>query len=96
MAIRRTLELSQEERTELKEVRDHSGKAYLRERAAALLKISGGMSPHAVARSGLLKPRAPDTVYEWLNRYEQEGISSLKVREGRGRKPAFSPSATRR
>jgi hypothetical protein len=41
----------------------------MREKAAALLKIAAGQSPHAVARSGLLKPRDPDTVYGWLNHY---------------------------
>lgn len=93
MASRRTLDLNAKERAGLQQLRDNSAKAYLRERAAALLKIADGESPHAVATRGLLKARAPDTVYEWLDRYQVEGIAGLKVRPGRGRKPAFSPSA---
>ena len=29
--------------------------------------LADGMTPHAVARHGLLKPRKPDTVYGWLD-----------------------------
>ncbi len=91
MAERRTLELSAEARSELEEIRDHGVKNYLRERAAAMLKIADGQSPHAVARNGLLKPRDPDSVYTWLDRYEAEGVDGLRIRSGRGRKPSFSP-----
>lgn len=88
----RTLKLTTEQKTELEQIRDTHEKSYLRERAAALLKISEGQSPHAVARQGLLKQRDPDTVYDWLARYEAEGVAGLRIRAGRGRKPAFSPS----
>lgn len=73
------------------ELRDRAEKAYLRERAAALLKIAAGQSVHAVAKTGLLRPRQPDTVYDWLNRYEAEGVDGLIIRDGRGRKPAYEP-----
>ena len=96
MAARRKLELTREQKAELEKLRDHSSKPYLRERAGALLKIAAGMSPNAVAQHGLLKPRASDTVYDWLERYENEGVKGLTMREGRGRKPAFSPSAPKR
>lgn len=72
-------------------MRDHADKPYLRERAAAILKIDEGMSPHAVSQHGLLRQRKPDTVYAWLNRYEAEGIEGLYIRDGRGRKPAYEP-----
>jgi transposase len=72
-------------------MRDTGAKSYLRERAAALLKIADGMSAHAVSQQGLYRQRKPDTVYEWLNRYEAEGIDGLYIREGRGRKPAYDP-----
>ena len=72
-------------------MRDRAEKPYLRERAAALLKIAAGQSPHAVAQAGLLRPRQPDTVYEWLNRYEATGVDGLTIRDGRGRKPAYEP-----
>lgn len=77
MAFRRTLPLSELARQDLRAARDHDPHPSIRERAAALLKIADGQSPHAVARQGLLKPRDPDTVYEWLTWYEKYGITSL-------------------
>ena len=65
----------------------------LRERAAALLKIQEGSSPHKVALKGLLKKRDPDTIYTWLRRYRENGIQGLSHKPGRGRKPAFSPKS---
>ncbi len=93
MAKRITLELSQSEQQALCQMRDHDTKPYLRERAAALLKIAGGTSPRQVALFGLLRPRQPDTVYRWLHRYRSEGLAGLPDRPGRGRKPSFSPPA---
>lgn len=89
---RRQLVLSETERQELVHLRDHARQPYVRERAAALLKIAEGMPAARVARQGLLRPRDPDTVYTWLDRYQATGHAGLKVRAGRGRKPAFSPS----
>ena len=40
-----------------------------------------------------MKPRDPDTVYAWLRRYREHGISGLSNKPGRGRKPAFSPKS---
>ena len=53
------LELSENERQKLVELRDKGEPAYLRERAAALLKIHEGSSPHKVALKGLLKNATP-------------------------------------
>lgn len=78
MPTRRTLELTDTQRVELEHARDHDPRPYVRERCAALLKIASGLSPHAVARSGLLKPRDPDTIYEWLNWYERLGFRSVE------------------
>jgi len=87
----RTIKLTSKEKTKLKDVRKKHPKAYMRERAAAILKISQGKSPHYVAMQGLFERRDPDTVYEWLDRYEAAGIEGLQIKPGRGRKPAFSP-----
>ena len=92
MAQRRKLVLTNDVRTTLERWRDKADKPYLRERAAAILKIAAGMSPHHVAMTGLLKPRKPDTVYGWLDRFEDTGSDGLIIRPGRGRKPAFSPA----
>jgi hypothetical protein len=75
--VRRTLTLTEEQRQELLQLRDHDSRPYVRERGAALLKIAAGQSPHRVATSGLLKPRDPDTVYAWLDRYPAEGVAGL-------------------
>jgi transposase len=82
-----SLVLNQEQRQELVQIRDHDSRPYMRERAAALLKIADGCSGLQVAQSGLLKPRDPDTIYNWVKRYQQMGIDGLVIRAGRGRKP---------
>ena len=93
MAKHHKLELSEAERQKLVELRDKGKPAYLRERAAALLKINEGLSPHKVARKALLKERDPDTVYTWLRRYKENSIQGLFQKPGRGRKPAYSPKS---
>ncbi|MCB0106122.1 MAG: helix-turn-helix domain-containing protein [Caldilineaceae bacterium] len=93
MPRRRTLTLTEQQKQELERMRDRSEKGYLRERAAALLKIAAGGVASQVAEKGLYKPRDPDTVYSWLKGYEREGIAGLAIKKGRGRKPLFSPSA---
>ena len=74
---RRTLTLTEDQRQELLQLRDHDPRPYVRERGAALLKIAEGQSPHAVACGGLLKPRDPDTVYAWLGHYQTSGTAGL-------------------
>jgi hypothetical protein len=91
MPPKRELKLGMVEYQTLVEMRDHHPKAYLRERASALLKIADGASLIQVARQGLLKARHPDRVREWLDRYQREGLAGLYIRPGRGRKPVFSP-----
>ena len=91
MAQRREVRLSPEQTKELEQTRDHHRLAYLRERAAAILKVAEGKAVREVANNGLYKPRRRETVSEWITRYQQEGLAGLRVRSGRGRKPAFSP-----
>jgi len=91
MAPPHTITLNVEQRRELVWVRDHHPKAYLRERATAILKVAAGQSGRQVALHGLLKERDPDTVYDWIHRYLAGGVEGLLIRAGRGRKPAFSP-----
>ena len=74
---RRSLTLTEERRQDLLRLRDHDSRPYVRERGAAILKIAAGQSPHRVATSGLLRPRDPDTVYAWLDRYRAEGVAGL-------------------
>lgn len=91
MPKRRYLVLSAEQKTELKHVRDRDARPYMRERAAALLMIAGGRSAHWVSQSGLYRHRRADTVYGWLNAYEEGGVAALVHKPRRGRR--ISPSA---
>lgn len=93
---RSTLSLSATERTALDRLCHTATQPYLRERAAAILKVADGQSATQVARAGLRQPRKIETVCRWLARYRAEGAAGLTIRPGRGRKPAFFPSAARR
>jgi len=73
----REVHLTGRQRRELEELRDRSPRIDVRERASAVLKVADGQAPFAVAQRGLLKPRKPDTVYAWLDRYAAEGIDGL-------------------
>jgi hypothetical protein len=86
MPRRRTLSLSQTQRHELLDHRDHDPRPYVRERCAALLKIAAGMVPFQVAQHGLLQPRDPDTVYAWLTLYAAEGLAGLVAHPHGGRR----------
>lgn len=88
---KRELELKKAQEKTLHEMRDHHPKPYLRERAAALLKIARGYSASWVARQGLLKRRDYRTVIAWLDAYQSEGLGGLYIKAGRGRPPAYEP-----
>ena len=81
---------------ELEQVRDHHALAYVRIKAAGILKVRQGQSLRHVAMNGLLKPVRRETVKAWIVRYQHDGVAGLLVQPGRGRKPAFSPCAPRR
>jgi transposase len=87
------IDLKLAQRQELEYARDHHEKPYVREQASAIFKVADGMSGRQVALYGPLKPRDPDSVYSWVQGYEVEGLAGLLIKPGRGRKPAFSPSA---
>ncbi len=74
---RRTLSLTPAQAGELTAARDRDPRPWVRERCAAVLKIAAGEAPAAIARTGLLRPRDPDTVYGWLTRYERQGVAGL-------------------
>jgi len=94
MPKRLEITLSDQQRAELLEARDHHAKAYVREKAAAILKIADERLPALeVAQYRLLKRRDDNTVRSWLRRYLHRGLADLLVQPGRGKKSAFSPSA---
>lgn len=86
------IELSPAEQKELEKVRDTHVKAYMREKASAILQIASGKSGLEVARRGLLKARRKNTIYDWVKLYKCEGIAGFLVKSGRGRPSSFSPS----
>jgi hypothetical protein len=84
--------LTAEQLEELTTARDRHPKAYVREKAAAILKVNQGQSIRQVALYGLHKRRSAHTVKSWLADYLAEGMVGLRVKAGRGCKPAFFPS----
>ncbi|MCD6553097.1 MAG: helix-turn-helix domain-containing protein [Anaerolineae bacterium] len=93
MPKRYRIELTPEQRHALERVRDTDPRPYMRERAAAIIKVADGQAARQVAQHGLLKRRDKNTVCEWVRRYQAEGLKGLQIKPGRGRKPAFFPSA---
>jgi hypothetical protein len=89
MYPRRTLTLTDEQRDQLLRHRDHDPRPYVRERCASLLKIADGLSPYAVARGGLLRPRDTDTVYAWLNHYQDQGLPGILTHQHGGARRGF-------
>ncbi len=90
------IQLSESQRRELEDLRNHTPLPYLRERAAAIFKIADGYSGLETARKLLNRSHWQDTIYDWVKRYQTEGIDGLKIRSGRGRKPSFFPSVPKR
>jgi hypothetical protein len=90
------IRLTEAEKVELEKTRDNHPKPYMRERCAAILKIAEGESGHQVALHGLYKQRQPDTIYSWVDRYQEVGINGLYIQAGRGRKAGFFPSTPNR
>jgi transposase len=91
MCRRRKLVLTDRQRRTLTRARDRHPKPHIREKAAAILKVADGWDIRDVAAFDLLRTRSRNTVAAWVNRYQARGLRGLKVRAGRGRKPAFSP-----
>ena len=87
----KTLELTVEQRAELVRTRDRDRRPYLREIAAALVKVADGQTARHVALTGLGKSRKPDTVTGWVDRYAANGLAGVIHRPRR--KPGISPPA---
>ena len=79
------------QKKELTRARNRHPKAYVREKAAAILKVQEGQSIRQVALHGLHKKRSEHTVKGWIDGYLAAGLAGLLVQAGRGRKPAFFP-----
>lgn len=91
MPKRYRIELSEEARAKLQAWVKNPPKPYLRKRARAILLVAEGQPLYQVAEHPRIRVHRT-TVSQWVRRYLAEGLDGLKVRPGRGRKPAFSPS----
>jgi hypothetical protein len=78
------LRLAEAERETLDEAVRHHPHPDARERAAALLAIADGQSPHWVACHALLRRRDPDSLYQWLDFYATAGLAGLLHRRHGG------------
>ena len=85
------LKLSEEQSGELDQIARTHKIPYMRERAAALLKVASGIPAEVVACERLLVKRDPDSVRAWIQAYKDHGVEGLAIKPGRGRKPAFPP-----
>ncbi len=81
------LTLASDERFELERIRDRHPVPYLRERAAAILKVSDGLSCRQVALRGLGRRRRAETVLRWVRGYDAD----RSVPEHKPRRRSFSP-----
>lgn len=89
------LDLDPEQIADLQKALNRHPKAYVRERASAILQIHEGKSGCQIARTGLLKKRRENTICQWVHRYSQHGIEGLLIDSGRGRKAAHFPPQPR-
>ena len=89
------LALTKQQIADLQTALNKHPKPYVRERASAILQIHQGKSGCLVAQEGLLRKRRENTLYDWVHRFEKDGMAGLLVQEGRGRKAAHSPPQPR-
>jgi hypothetical protein len=92
MATRRTVELTAAERAQLDHILRRDPRPYLREKAAAVLKVADGVSARQVALHGLTRTRDPETVYAWLNEFSEH----RQVLPQPARRGGFPPQRGRR
>jgi transposase len=83
------IELEPYQLVTLEQMRDRHPRPYLREKAAAILKVAAGETVEEVAQKGLLKRRKVATVRGWVKSYRDQGLGGLYQQQRRKRD--FSP-----
>lgn len=78
------MDIAQEERKELEKVVRCGQPAYMRGKALVLLNLADGRT---VSELALIFRVARQSIYNWRKRYLEDGIQTLRIRSGRGRKP---------
>ena len=83
--------LTHQERQQLEHItRSTSLPVGLVQRAQAILCVSSGMPLKHTARAVGLTERH---VRKWVTRFQEQRLDGLKDKQGRGRKPSFSPGS---
>jgi len=77
------MDITPVQRDELERTSRKAKKPYMRIKALVLLNIADGLR---VTQTAKVFRVSRQTIHEWMNRYEEEGIAGLYVRLGRGRK----------
>lgn len=78
------------EREALQEGQKNGSTYRFRNRCKAILLSSDGYSVNQIRE--LFEINRVNTIYDWYNRWEAEGIEGLKDKPGRGRKPKLENS----
>lgn len=82
------MEFSQADIEELRHAARHDERAYVRTKALALLSAAAGRTYTAI---GPIFGAHRETVGRWVKRFAQDGIASLYIAPGRGRKGQADP-----
>lgn len=82
------MEFSQTDLKELRHASRHDERAYVRTKALALLSAAAGRTYTAI---GPIFGYHRETVGRWVNRFAKDGIASLSIAPGRGRKEQADP-----
>ncbi|MDQ4074630.1 MAG: hypothetical protein M3220_00120 [Chloroflexota bacterium] len=91
MPKRRYLHLTVEQHDELevgRRMRPPYATAYVGRRRSVAQNRSG-MLPYRAVLAGGLKSHQPKTIYQWLDWYEADGVTGLKIQPGRDVSPLF-------
>lgn len=83
------MEFSQADLKELRHAARHDERAYVRTKALALLSAAAGRTYTAI---GPIFDSHRETVGRWVKRFAKEGIASLYIAPGRGRKSQADPA----
>lgn len=85
MSQKRLIKLTESQEAELRKGYLYGKNPVFRKHCHALLLSNQGKSVQAIM--DILGVSRRNTVYDWMNRWEAEGVQGLQIKPGRGRKP---------
>lgn len=88
--MRCSLRLTDEQKSQLQKWVKNPPRPYLRPRAWAILLVASGTPIYQVAGDHRVRAHR-STVGQWVQRFRAAGPAGLKIKPGRGRKPAYAP-----